>query len=83
MELYPMPEGFVGELARGFTFGSAARLAAGLGEALPPKAVLAGLKEALGDLEVVADEEGGYLFPWHLKEKDPFLAVLLLLKVLL
>jgi len=34
MELYPTPEGFVGELARGFTFGSAARLAAGLGEAL-------------------------------------------------
>ncbi|MDT7909862.1 phosphoglucomutase [Thermus sp.] len=53
------------------------------GEALPPEAVLAGLKEALGGLEVVADGEGGYLFPWHLKEKDPFLAALLLLKVLL
>jgi len=53
------------------------------GEALLPEAVLAGLKEALGGLEVVADGEGGYLFPWHLKEKDPFLAALLLLKVLL
>jgi hypothetical protein len=48
-----------------------------------PEAVLAGLEEALGGLEVVADGEGGYLFPWHLKEKDPFLAALLLLKVLL
>jgi phosphomannomutase len=53
------------------------------GEALPPEEVLAGLREALGGLEVVADGEGGYLFPWHLKEKDPFLAALLLLKVLL
>lgn len=53
------------------------------GEALPPEAVLAGLKEALGGFEVVADGEGGYPFPWHLKEKDPFLAALLLLKVLL
>ncbi|WP_448567017.1 phosphoglucomutase [Thermus sp.] len=53
------------------------------GEAVPPEEVLRGLREALGGLEVVADGEGGYLFPWHLKEKDPFLAALLFLKVLL
>ena len=53
------------------------------GEAVPPEEVLGRLREALGGLEVVADGEGGFLFPWHLKEKDPFLAALLLLKVLL
>ncbi|WP_117237299.1 phosphohexomutase domain-containing protein [Thermus sediminis] len=53
------------------------------GEALPPEEVLAGLREALGGLEVEADGEGGFRFPWHLPEKDPFLAALLLLKVLL
>ncbi len=53
------------------------------GEALPPEEVLKRLVEALGGLEVEADGEGGFRFPWHLPEKDPFLAALLLLKVLL
>lgn len=65
--------------------GDADRLAVVLpgGEVLPPEEVLARLQEALGGLEVEADGEGGFRFPWHLKEKDPFLAALFLLKVLL
>ncbi|WP_038055890.1 phosphoglucomutase [Thermus amyloliquefaciens] len=53
------------------------------GEALPPEETLERLRQALGGREVQADGEGGYLFPWHLPEKDPFLAALLLLRVLL
>ncbi|TBH21333.1 phosphoglucomutase [Thermus thermamylovorans] len=72
--------------AAGFALdGDGDRLAVILpgGEVLPPQEALARLQEALGGLEVEADGEGGYLFPWHLKERDPFLAALLLLKVLL
>ncbi|MGC8904515.1 phosphoglucomutase [Thermus sp.] len=53
------------------------------GEAVGEEEVLKALREALGGLEVQGDGEGGFLFPWHLPEKDPYLAALLLLKVLL
>ncbi|GAB5601596.1 phosphoglucomutase [Thermus sp. FJN-A] len=65
--------------------GDADRLAVVLpgGEMLPPEGALAHLEEALAGREVEADGEGGFRFPWHLSEKDPFLAALLLLRVLL
>ncbi|AEV16745.1 Phosphoglucomutase/phosphomannomutase alpha/beta/alpha domain II [Thermus sp. CCB_US3_UF1] len=65
--------------------GDADRLAVFLpgGEMLPSEGVLAHLREASAGREVQGDGEGGYLFPWHLPEKDAFLAALLLLKVLL
>ncbi|WP_279232572.1 phosphoglucomutase [Thermus neutrinimicus] len=65
--------------------GDADRLAVVLpgGEPLSPEGVLEKLGQALEGREVQADGEGGYLFPWHLPERDPFLAALLLLRVLL
>jgi len=65
--------------------GDADRLAVVLpgGELVSQEEVLEKLGQALGGREVRADGEGGYLFPWHLPEKDPFLAALLLLQVLL
>ncbi|WP_298628478.1 phosphoglucomutase [uncultured Thermus sp.] len=65
--------------------GDADRLAAVLpgGEVLPPEEVLKALEEALEGKEVRGDGQGGYLFPWHLEEPDPFLAALLLLGKLL
>lgn len=65
--------------------GDADRLAVVLpgGHPLSPEEVLKLLEAACEGREVRADGEGGYLFPWHLKERDPFLATLLLLKVLL
>jgi len=61
--------------------GDADRLAVLLpgGEFLPPE----GVAERLKGREVEADGEGGFRFPWHLEEKDPFLAALLLLEALL
>ncbi|BDG16685.1 phosphoglucomutase [Thermus brockianus] len=65
--------------------GDACRLRVYLpgGEALGDEAVLGHLKEALGGKGVEGDGEGGFRFPWHLEEPDPFLAALLLLGVLL
>ncbi|RTH01673.1 phosphoglucomutase, partial [Thermus scotoductus] len=53
------------------------------GELVSQEEALEKLRQALGGREVRADGEGGYLFSWHLPEKDPFLAALLLLQVLL
>lgn len=72
--------------AAGFALdGDGDRLAVVLpgGELISQEEVLEKLRQALGGKEVQADGEGGYLFPWHLPEKDPFLATLLLLQVLL
>ncbi|GAA5335880.1 MULTISPECIES: phosphohexomutase domain-containing protein [Thermus] len=65
--------------------GDACRLRVYLpgGEPLGDEALLGHLKEALGGQGVEGDGEGGFRFPWHLKEQDPFLAALLLLGVLL
>ncbi len=72
--------------ALGFALdGDADRLAAYRvgGEAVGEEEVLEALREVLEGLEVQGDGEGGFLFPWHLPEKDPYLAALLLLRVLL
>ncbi|GLV47566.1 phosphoglucomutase [Thermus sp. LT1-2-5] len=72
--------------ALGFALdGDACRLAVYLpgGTPLEEEAVLAHLREILGSKEVEGDGEGGFRFPWHLQEPDPFLAALLLLGALL
>lgn len=51
------------------------------GEPVREEEVLEALRKARG--EVRGDGEGGFLFPGHLPEKDPYLAALLLLGVLL
>ncbi|GAA6756676.1 phosphoglucomutase [Thermus sp. 2.9] len=65
--------------------GDACRLRVYLpgGEPLGDEATLGHLKEVLGGKAVEGDGEGGFRFPWHLKEPDPFLAALLLLGALL